>query len=251
MELILSPVTAFNNLLNLDRKVALPLVAGMAVVAAATIVTTWQVDIATIGLMGLYLVALGITLIILANAVSDPTLGKVLGWFVTILIIATISCFFVSAVFREQGLIKPTYCLVRFWEPCSDAEASVIDRNPQALRTTDVRPAEVRAASEAMPQVRPENHRVYVQFAGLIAREEIVSLIQALRSAGWEVQGDRGHREPDAQGLNEVRYGRPEDEQAARALAAAVTAAGIGAQPLGIQLTPMIGEGPLEVWMSE
>ena len=260
MTLVLSPVTAFNNLLDMDRKVALPLVAGLAVLATAAIATTWGVDLPTMGLMGLYLAALGVILIVVANAVRDPRMGKALGWFVTVLIMAIVSCFFVSAVFRRQGVINPTYCLVRFWEP--DAEAGVVRRNAEAIETSLV---QERGSGPVLPPPPPVQapgdvqnaftfdisaYDVVIQFAGLLTRETITQLNSGLRARGWDMQSASGERIAAAQGLNEVRYASPGDRVAAEALASTINEARVTASPVQARPNPSIRPGTLEVWIS-
>jgi uncharacterized membrane protein len=233
-------------LLKVDKKSARLLIAGIAVLAGAALITTYKVDIQTLMLMGFYLVILGVVLVVAANAVNDPAQAKVLGWFVTLLIIAVVSVMFVSAVFRQQGVLKPTYCLVRFWERCADAEAAVVTRNAPEIRE-EVRQApkeEVATAGAASP-----THAVFIQFAGLITRESVIQMNQTLRGAGWKVQDPRGERIPDAQGLNEVRYARPEDRPAAEALAQAITASAITSTAVEARQFD-VGPTTLEAWIS-
>ncbi|MET1111849.1 MAG: hypothetical protein ABWX67_10030 [Allosphingosinicella sp.] len=247
-----SPIDALSQLLRLNKGAATILVAGLGVFAVVAIATTWVAvgDLQTVGLMAIYIVGFGVVLIILANILQNPVFSFILGGFVTFFIVAIALAFFVSAVFRTQGIINPTYCLVEFWKPCALSEAATLARNPSAADAAAIQPAEVRAASNAVVGVKPQNYRVYVQFAGLIVREDIVNLSRALLSAGWRIESPRGERTSAAHGLNEIRYGRPEDEQAALALAKAVSAAEVGSRPLDIQLTPAVGDGPLEVWVS-
>jgi len=91
--------------------------------------------------------------------------------------------------------------------------------------------------------------RVYIQFAGSLTRDQIVSLNQALRENGWNVQGPSGERITSAAGYNEVRYGGNNQEAAAR-LAGAISAAGIASRPLRATRADIVGPRNLEVWMS-
>jgi hypothetical protein len=249
MGLVWSPVGALNNLVKLNPKVALPLVAGMAAIAAVAIVGTWKVDVPTMALMSLYIIGLGLRLIVLGNVVKEGLPAKVLGWFVTILIIATISVFFVSAVFRQQGVFKPVYCLTRFWEPCEEAEAAVVKRNAVSIMEERQASDSPAAKAPSPPAAGPSNHAIYIQFAGLMTRESVTALNSSLRSAGWQVMGQSGDRIPDAQGLNEVRYASPADRSAAEALASAITAAGITSAPVEARQFP-VGRTSMEVWIS-
>jgi hypothetical protein len=91
---------------------------------------------------------------------------------------------------------------------------------------------------------------VYIQFAGSITRGKIVSLNQALREAGWDVQGPSGERIATAAGFNEVRYASAADAEAARALASALNMTGIAGRPVEARELGMIRPGTLEVWVS-
>lgn len=110
------------------------------------------------------------------------------------------------------------------------------------------------AAQAATYQLEPVDpalrRRVFIQFAGSIARENVVGLNRALKTSGWTVEGGSGERTVKSAGLNEVRYHNEEDRRPAQALAEAVTASGITAKPLTAKQVSIIQPGELEVWMS-
>lgn len=245
---IFSPSQALAQLIRIDRKVALPLVAGLGLFAVAAIIVTWGVDVPTMGLMGVYVLFLGFLLIVAAAAVKHPVLSQILGWFLTVVIISTVSCFFISAVFRTQGVIKPTYCLVRFWERCPDAEAAVVARNAPSIDAS-VAPVAV-PASQARLTFDPRQYRVPISFAGLITRESVVSLNRQLAAEGWRVDGASGQRISAAQGTNEVRFSGEAERPAAETLAARITAAGITSGEVRAQRAADIAPGTIEVWIS-
>lgn len=93
-------------------------------------------------------------------------------------------------------------------------------------------------------------YEVYIQFAGGIARGEVVDLNHALRESGWNVQGPSGERIATAAGLNEVRYSRDADAEAAQALASALTQAGIAGRRVQARQLAIIEPDTLEVWIS-
>lgn len=93
-------------------------------------------------------------------------------------------------------------------------------------------------------------YKAYIQFAGNITRGDIVALSHALREAGWNVQGPSGERIGTAANLNEVRYSRDEDAEAARALALGITRTGIAGQPVKPRQLSIVTPGTLEVWIS-
>lgn len=100
----------------------------------------------------------------------------------------------------------------------------------------------------SLPTKYPQ--RVFIQFAGVLTREQITSLNTELRNTGWNTQGRSGERIATAFGLNEVRYAG-ENGQAAQGLADAINQAGIPlAKRVGIHRVSIIGTNNLEVWIS-
>jgi hypothetical protein len=86
---------------------------------------------------------------------------------------------------------------------------------------------------------------VYIQFAGY-TRDNVNGLADSLAELGWNTQPTE--RIATASGLNEVRYGpeHPEDEAAARLLAADLSAAGHpGALARKVNA---VKPGVLEIW---
>jgi hypothetical protein len=247
MAIVLSPITALNDLLKMDPKVAKPLFAGIAVFAAVAVVGTFGVDRRTVGLMAIEIVGLGAVLMVLANVLNDKLLKKVLGWFVTLLIMALVTAFFVSAVFRHQGIIKPVYCLSQIWKVCEDAEREVVSRNSEVIQQ-NVRVAP--AAAATAKGVDPAAHIVSIRFAGLITRNNITGLNHALREGGWGLDGDSGERAERAQGLNQVRYSDPADRPAAEALAHMVSETAIASAAVEAKASPGVPPGVLELWIS-
>lgn len=132
------------------------------------------------------------------------------------------------------------------------------EQSAQAVRATGSGPASVpaprlqptptpttiaiRTAQRAHPQ------KVYIQFAGLIERSEIVTLNQALRQAGWNVQGASGERTGVAAGLNEVRYAGA-SRDAAEELAKALTETGLTGT-VTTREVPIVTGNVLEIWIS-
>lgn len=90
---------------------------------------------------------------------------------------------------------------------------------------------------------------VYLQFAGLIKREQIVALNRGLRDNGWNVQGPSGERIATAANQNEVRYAG-ENGEAAERLAAAISAAGITSKSVVARRVEIVGPTNLEAWIS-
>jgi predicted acylesterase/phospholipase RssA len=92
--------------------------------------------------------------------------------------------------------------------------------------------------------------RVFIQFAGMLTREQVTSLNTGLRNAGWNTQGGSGERIGVASGLNEVRYSG-ENREAAQQLANSINSSGLPlAKEVGIKQVKIIGSNDIEVWIS-
>jgi len=125
----------------------------------------------------------------------------------------------------------------------ADPRASPARGAPAAPKTI-VTPPPPAPAAGARPQL------VYIQFAGSMSRDSIVELNHALRKSAWRVQGPSGERVETAAGLNEVRYSAPADREAAEALAAAISSAGITGRTVVARRVSIISPGTLEAWIS-
>lgn len=95
---------------------------------------------------------------------------------------------------------------------------------------------------------RSEN-TIYVQFAGA-SREIVEGLMANLRRNGWNIPGEP-ERLRSAAGLNEVRYGRSADRDAAEDLADALTRAGFTSEPVVTKFVRVVRPKVLEVWISQ
>ncbi len=125
-----SPADVIATLFSMDRKLAIPVLAGLAIFAAGAIVRTWGVDSGSSVLIGLYVVGFGTLLYLIAFIVNDRRLKKVLSWFITLFLMVVFIVFFISAVVPGQTMIAPTYCLARFWEACLPLAQQVTNRLP-------------------------------------------------------------------------------------------------------------------------
>lgn len=245
----LSPTGALSQLLKTDPQTSKLLVAGLAVIACAAIVASWQIDAATAGLIGLYIAGLGAVVIIIAGILNDDLLRRILSLALVLIIILVVAAFAVSALFRDLGFLNPTYCMVRPWERCDLVEERIVDENRGSIDSTINIPAT--AAPPADSSFQPGAFKVFIQFAGLMARDEVTKLNQSLSAGGWKVQGGSGQRVASAAGLNEVRYSSNDASKAAQALADAITNTKITSSPVSIRQVGIIKQGTLEVWISK
>lgn len=123
---------------------------------------------------------------------------------------------------------------------------------PGPTGRTSVSEAQVRQLIETpdvrrLPEVR-HPQKVYIQFAGALTRAQITALNQALRQAGWAVQGPSGERTPVAADMAEVRYAG-DNRAAAQALADALNQSGLPVRPVSPRYNADIGNN-LEAWIS-
>lgn len=121
---------------------------------------------------------------------------------------------------------------------------------PRPRPTRDGPRSDKSAAEPAETGVATRPQRVFIQFAGRIAREDIVAFNRALRSQGWRVQGPSGERTASSIGVNEVRYSAAKDRPAAEALAAAANGAGLAGAPVAVKRVGIIRPNTLELWIS-
>jgi cell division septation protein DedD len=124
-------------------------------------------------------------------------------------------------------------------------------QQPIAVPTPTLSPSQPARTITIAPTAQPRPQAVFIQFAGLIERSDIVALNSALRAAGWRTQSSSGERTGKAAGLNEVRYSSDEDKAAAEELAEVVTQAGIGSKRVVARQVPTIRPNTLEIWISK
>ena len=124
-----------------------------------------------------------------------------------------------------------------------EQEKAAAELTPEAAAAPTDSAVTVTAAKVAYPA------RVYIQFAGSLTREQIMSLNDSLRLNGWKMQGSSGERIASARGLNEVRYAG-QNRQAAELLANAINSARITSRPVITREVPIVGNRNLEVWIS-
>lgn len=245
----MTPIAVIEKLLVVNRPVAIIILTGLAVFAAVAIFQTFRInDLQGSILVAGYIVGLGVALTAVSNALYNPPIQAVISWFITLLFILYASAIFVGAVFPFIPLVNPPSCLLRFWEDCR-GRGGVIDRVAEGVPAPALTPVpKIPATSLAAPPAL----RVFVQFAGLLRREDVISVSRGLRDAGWNVQGadQGGERIAAAAGLNEVRYSSLANEDAARVLAQQIQATNLLKHPVTVRRNPDIRPDTLEVWIS-
>lgn len=105
----------------------------------------------------------------------------------------------------------------------------------------------------------PAENRVFVQFAGAVAREDVAAASRALLDAGWDVPNAErgGERTASAAGLNEIRYFNAGDANAALELARSFAGSASWVTPDMFKIRDLSGAGfspqvthQFEIWTS-
>lgn len=120
-----SPAGVLSALLTRDRRLATPILAGLAVLSAAAIFVGWKVDIQVAATIGLWILGFGLLLYMVAFIVTDATLKRVVGWFVACFVMLLLILLLISAVLPGQTPIPPIYCMVRPWDYCGAVGQSI------------------------------------------------------------------------------------------------------------------------------
>ena len=244
----MTPIAIIEKLLAVNRSAAVLILTGLAVFAAVAIFQTLQINDFKGGvLIAGYIIGMGLALTVISNVLENLLIRSVISWFITMIFILYSSTIFVSAVLSPTPLINPPSCLLRFWEDCRGL-GGVIDRVADGVPAPTLTPVPrmPTTSSGASPALQ-----IFVQFAGLLRREDVIAVSRGLRAAGWNVQGadQGGERIAAAAGLNEIRY-FPANEEAAKVLAQQIQATNLLKRPVTLQPRRDIRPDVLEVWIS-
>lgn len=246
----INPLKIIRDLSKRQPKLAVAIYAGLAVYAAAIIVICWKVDYEVATGIGWRILVFSFVVFFLVSLTTSKLVMLILEWFAVLLIISSCCALFITSVFPGKTPISPAYCLVEFWKPCltpGGLADQYADRNSQKL----LEPVKSIVAPPLVP-VSESEYKVFVQFAGLIRREDIKAMMVKQTEVGWRMQGQErgGERTAEAIGYNEIRYRSIEDEPAARKLAIEIQGANLTSKPISIVKAPNIAEKTLEVWIS-
>jgi hypothetical protein len=101
-------------------------------------------------------------------------------------------------------------------------EMGYVERDRSVVRNPRI--GVLPASVPTNPEIRPGDYKVFVQFAGVLRRDDVRDMMKNLHDVGWNVLGidGGGQRTSAAAGYNEIRYGDSGDASAAQALAKAV-----------------------------
>jgi len=131
------------------------------------------------------------------------------------------------------------------------AEAAALTNTLQtAIReTAGANPKPPDPPPDPTTQVQRSNYLIFVQFAGVITREQIKSMSAQLFGLGWRVFADL-NRTSAAAGMNEVRYSANNDERAATLLAEEIGKAIQTTRAVRIVQDSRVAANTLQAWIS-
>lgn len=256
----LDPIALLQLALKVDRRAASIIIIGLVAFTVVAIINTLGMDDPKGSALAVaYVVGAGFLISILAKIVGDSIAQTVLSWAVTALIVVFMATVAYGAIVPRQTLVNPPACVLQFWAPCNDkldelasvqAPVSPLPPPSPASQPRAANPSTAPAPSSIVPP--PVN--IYVQFAGLISRENMIKVSTGLVAQGWKVQGANrgGERTQAAAGLNEVRYANPELKGAAERLAQELSATGIANRPVRARQVdiPRFPANTMEAWNS-
>lgn len=242
--------------------------------AAISIVGAYNIDSETAIRVGGFLFAFAVAATVLSVVVSDLRLRAVLGWFLVAMFITWSVVLSISILF-QPGPFPPVYCLIAVGESCPDVGERIARSQTRGTpvvpvpgvgvestglapadqddgagvlpdNTTTITTASVEAGDAALPK-----QMVFVQWGGVITRESVRAMMQALAAQGWNMQGvdGGGERTEKAFGYNEVRYA-PGAKADAERLAAELQRFNLTGKPIVAVESSAVDAGALEVWLS-
>lgn len=244
----MTPAKVLSLLLRINRPAAVFLLTGLAVLAAAAIASSWRnISPNALALFGIYILGFSVITYVLVYIVMDAVLKRILGYFITGIFMCWTSAIFISAVVPPDLIPLPApVCLIQiFREDCSLKDSAAKEKHTPVARVEPV----VAAASGT---IRRGDFTVFVQFAGVIVRDDVRAMMTKLETEGWKVEGAQkgGERTAKAAGYNEIRYSSDEDENAAKDLARSVQEKNLTPKGIVIAKTFSVPRRTLEVWIS-
>lgn len=250
-------IAALEQLLTVNRNAAILLFTGIGVFAAISIVGTYEIDYTIALRVAAYILGFATASTVLSVVVDNTLIRSVLGWFVVGLFMFWSLALSISVVF-QPGPLPPPYCLVYFLQDCDEVAEAIALKQEQrtgspviAVHPPPVEGDGVLANALAVPTAEVPAQTVYVQFAGILTRDSVRTLMLTLEAQGWNVQGaaQGGERTNAAAGYNEVRFSG-DSRAAAQQLAAELERFNLTGRPITVVENPDIDAGALEVWLS-
>lgn len=272
----MTPTDVFQKLLTTNKSVANFILAGLALLAAATIAVSWIGDNPDALFIAAYVLGFAFLVTMITYIVRNDRMRAVLGWVLTGAIILFLAGLIDSALGFSGRLPTPA-CYVRIlWEhprSCEQRLFPVIEVSQAAAVIPAVawRPADGGperlwdigggerlwlAQDGATPRAEPYDvGPIFLQFGGDLDRETATAIAQRLTALGWPVQGgDKGgEMVKTVPTTNEVRFFDPAAMEAAIELARGIKAERPGADIVvrDFSRSGMIAPtGLLEIWLA-
>jgi len=162
---------------------------------------------------------LSVGFVLFFKAIDGSIIPKIIVWYFTFMVLATLSVFWVQAILRTPSpFLVEARCFVDIWSQGCPLGA------PMA-KFVELAPLEKGLSPENKSSevgYRPDSrNKVFVQFSGELSRENVAQVSVALKEHSWNVQGASrgGERTAQAVGIDQVRYFHKEDEALAKNLA--------------------------------
>jgi hypothetical protein len=240
----MTPVQSLQALAKANPQAATLLMAGIGGFAAVAIVTSFGLNLQSSIQPVIFVAGIGVMVLVLTAIVNNELIMFVLQWFVAIMAMIWCAAFVASQAFPENERLR---CAALFWISCA--------KNADILAAAASRSLPPVEPAKPLPEdsaIVPGNYQVFVQFAGILSRDNVREMMQSLAAEGWKVQGVEGggQRTATAAGYNEIRYSSGADATAAKALAASIQSTNIVASKITTARVQQVEPGTLEVYIS-
>ena len=263
----MSPVEVIQKLLKVNKTVANFILAGLAVLAAASIAVTWIGENPNALLVAGYIIGLAFVATIIAFVVNNKRMCMVLGWAVT-LTLTTFLVGLVDSALQISGRLPTPVCYVRIlWEHPDVCEArsfptiEIANLETSALWHWPIAGAAKIWRAQTDPVVEPravpyDAGPIFLHFGGALQGAEMIALSQDLTQVGWPIVdakrgGEKIAKVPDK---NQVRFFDPESQADAIALAKTVKAQRPGSEIVVRDFSKsglVAKSGLLEIWLTQ
>lgn len=192
-------------------------------------------------------------IVIFFKVLDGSILPRIILWYVTTLLLITVSLFWMQALLRTPAVfVVEAKCFVEPWSQGCPLGKSIPTTIVEAPRK------EVQNSNTQNLPFPDSRNTVSVQFAGTLTRQAVIDVSTTLENRHWNIQGAArgGERTAQAVGINQVRYFHKEDAELAKQLATEynATAKWPGFIKLSVAFvdgyTARVSPGVLEVWTS-
>jgi hypothetical protein len=250
-----------STFLHVDKATAKIIGGGLIVLATAATIMAWQINIADLHRVAV--VVVGYSLLAMMLARVSGILATCVAWLATG-VLAAYCLLFVTQFVTNSRYTPPIMQAGCFLSP-TDPDCPLYPRARLAMMAEQAAGAPPAPAPIVTAENQPtrgwtpatedpaagDGRALRILFAGRVAPAVANALAADLAATGWTIPEDRGvERVSSAFGLNELRYFRPADAEAAAALAAELTASGIAGPVALVNRSAAAEDRPLELWIS-